>query len=390
MSKNNDIVRRSAEHVFGLFRGAARDGALVYHGFDRARSVASACKEIAKGCKLDDEQTQIAMLAAWFYDAGYAAGPNTDRQQSVEMLRAFLAEQGEPAELADAVEACMTGSQSYTHETLAQEVLHDALLVPMADKSFLRKLGLLRLEKERRGGVHQSDVEWTEACILYLDQHPFRTRYAQIEYNAGRAENVVRLHKLLRKQQAEAAEERAEQDKASKGLGKTVEGIFSEMTKTQLKLLNVSDRRTSTMIHVNAIMISLIVGLLLRKMDEHRDLLVPTLVLLGVNLIVIFISIFSMRIGRSLRPLLGEDTPFHDENLLVMTNHVPLTREEYHSQIDALVQDVPAMRRKMIESIYYSRKLLATRAGMLRLTYDVFIVGLLVSVVVFGVAIIHR
>src|SRR4029077_16064694 len=151
------------------------------------------------------------------------------------------------------VEAGMRAAEDGVLESAAQEVLHDALLVPTAGKDYLRELRLLRLENERRGGARLSDVDWTERCIKFVEEHPFRTRYAQLEYNRGRAENLVRLHALLREQREEAAGERPQADKAEKGVGKTVEDLYNDVTKNQLKILNVADRRTATMVHVNAI-----------------------------------------------------------------------------------------------------------------------------------------
>jgi hypothetical protein len=58
------------------------------------------------------------------------------------------------------------------------------------------------------------------------------------------------------------------------------EGLFGDLTRNQLRILSIADRRTNTMVHVNAIMISLIVGLVLRKIEEHRNLIVPTVVLI--------------------------------------------------------------------------------------------------------------
>jgi len=209
-----DLVRSAADHVFVLFRDAARNGALVYHGYDRSRELAKACREIAKGCDLDERETQIALLAAWLHDAGYTAGAHTNGVESAAIARHFLTGHDDASALADAVEACMRAANDGVPQSPAQEVLHDALLVSTADKDYLRALRLLRLERERRGEPPLSDVEWTESCIRFVEQHPFRTRYAQLEYNRGRAENLVRLHGLLREQREEAASERAEADKA--------------------------------------------------------------------------------------------------------------------------------------------------------------------------------
>lgn len=395
MSKHDkEIVRSAADHVFALFRDSAMDGTLVFHGYDRARGLARTCREVAKGCGLDDEEMRIALLAAWFHDAGYAVAANAEGAESTAIARRFLVSSGEPEEVAAAVEACMRAADDGVLENAAQEVLHDALLARAAGKDYVRELRLLRLENERRGGALLSDVEWTERCLEFLERHPFRTRYAQIEYNRGRAENLVRLQNLLREQREEAAKLRAHAEKAEKGLGKTVEDLYSDITRNQLKLLNVADHRTATMVHVNAIMISLIVALLLRHIEAHPNLLVPTLFLLAVNLVVVLISILSMRQPRSIRGFLhgldDETIAAHDDNLLMTVSSVPMTREEYFDGMERLARDLPALRKAMIDATYFVRRILTWRARMLRLTYDVFLGGLVVAVIAFAVAVLRN
>jgi hypothetical protein len=387
--RDKDIIRNAADHVFALFRDAGRDGALVYHGYDRARELTRACREIAKGCDLDDAEMRIAILAAWFHDAGRTTEPQANGVESAAIARRFLAAEGEQGGLADAIEACMRAADDGVLENTAHEVLHDALLVTTAGKDYLRELPLLRLENERRGGAPLCDVEWTESCIRFLEQHPFRTRYAQLEYNRGRAENLVRLHNLLREHREDADEARAQAEKAERGLGKTIEDLYSDITRNQFKLFNVADRRTATMVHVNAIMISLVGALLLRHLDSHPQYLLPTLLLLAVNLASIVISIFSMRAPRSMKRILGGidgDAAAHDSNMLLIMNPVPVTRDQYHKDMEELARDVPALRNTMIEATYFVRRILHWRAQMLRLTYDVFIGGLCLAVFAFVIA----
>jgi Family of unknown function (DUF5706) len=264
----------------------------------------------------------------------------------------------------------------------------------MAGKDYLGELRLLRRENEQRGGPPLSEVEWTESCISFVEQHPFRTRYAQLEYNRGRTENLVRLHNLVREQREEAAEERAQVEKAEKGLANTVEDLYADITRNQFKLLSVADRRTATMVHVNAIMISLIAALLLRHIDTHPPLLVPTLLLLAVNLLSVLISILSMRAPRSLKRFVGdlddEGAAAHDRNLLLAANPLPMTREEYCEQMEDLARDLPALRKTRLEASYFVRRMLKWRAHMLRLTYDVFLIGLFLAVFAFVIAALHK
>src|SRR5207248_1237539 len=149
----------------------------------------------------------------------------------------------------------------------------------------------------------------------------------------------------------------------------------------------LADRRTSTMIHVNAIMISFVIAPLLRRLDSERYLIVPTLFLLTVNLVAIFVSIYSMRSARS--SLAHEEAQRHEANLLVFTNLEPVSLQEYLDRMNRLALDVPGLQKSMLEHLYFVRKLLVERQRALRITYDVFIYGLALSVLVFVVALLR-
>jgi len=245
---------------------------------------------------------------------------------------------------------------------------------------------LLRLEEEQRTGKVHSDPEWTQDRIDYLQKNNYRTRWAQLEYDGRRAKTLARLHKLLRKQAGEAAEQKVEEAKISKVAGRTVEGLFGDLTRNQLRVLSIADRRTSTMIHVNAIMISLVVGLVLRKIEEHRELILPTVVLLCVNVAVVVMSIVSMRAGRELRRV-RDEIAAHDSNLLVTTTSVRVSLSDYLERMNGLVSDAPALQRTLFEYLFFLRNLIIHRNRTLRLTYDIFIYGLAISLVLFMVAI---
>jgi hypothetical protein len=412
MSKrNSDLVRLAGEHVFKLFRGVGQDPPLVYHGFRRSRELVDACKDVAKGCELAGADIEAVLLAAWFHDTCYATGLEDDRNRSIQLCREFLVHHHAPEELRDRVVACLEGLDDTDHgahdarEDLLHhggdehdgagldyhapcDVLYDGLLVALARKNFVEEAELLRLEVERREGKTFSDVDWTQRCIEFVENHPYRTRFAQLEYNGRRAANLVRLHKLLRRQVEDAEEERAEQAKLSRGLGKTIESVFYYLTRFQVQLVGIADRRTSTMVHVNAIMISIVVALLLRRLDSQRYLLVPTLVLLSVNLATIVVSIYSMRAARA--KLLADESRIHDSNLLVFTNDISVSFPEYEDRMNHLASDVPGMQRSMIEHMYFVRKLLVDRQRALRVTYDVFIYGLALSLLAFAVALVRR
>ena len=134
---DTDLVRLAAEHVFELFKGANPDIPLVYHGFNRTRELVVSCKDIAKGCKLEDDELRTLLLAAWFHDAGYAVGLDGDERKGIELCREFLARQQASATLRDRVIACLdgvngNGAAASRIATVGDDVLHDAVLMSLA------------------------------------------------------------------------------------------------------------------------------------------------------------------------------------------------------------------------------------------------------------------
>jgi len=119
---------------------------------------------------------------------------------------------------------------------------------------------------------------------------------------------------------------------------------------------------------------------------EHRNLIVPTIVLLCVNLAVVIMSILSMRAARERRQY-RDDAAAHDGNLLLVFSDMKISLPDYLERMNRLVADEPVLQRAMFESLYFGRNLIIHRRRALQLTYDIFIYGLAISLVLFMFAI---
>jgi len=79
----------------------------------------------------------VLMLSAWFHDSGYVANGGS-LEKSIEIARDFLARQKQPGSLADAVADCLKDTaDGEAREGRVRDVLHDALLAPLASKSYI-------------------------------------------------------------------------------------------------------------------------------------------------------------------------------------------------------------------------------------------------------------
>ncbi len=389
MSKrDSDLVQQASEHVFQLFRKAGSDNHLVFHGFKRSRDVVRAVRKIGKAMDLPEADFEGVLLAAWFYHSGHALAHDPEGKRSLEIAREFLAGHGAKEGQIAGVLACLTAVRLKAHGTTPDDVLRDGLLLWLARQSHLEDAELLRLEIERRENKVFSDVEWTQQCIDFFHQNSFRTRYAQIEYDADRAANLVRLHRRLRKNRDEVEEQRQEETKSSRGMGKVIQDIYSIQIRALIRLFAIADRRTSTMIRVNALMIGIIVALLGKRIAEEHTFLWPTIALLAMNLVVILQSVYSM--SGTLARVPAEEAELRDRNLLAFANEVPLTVQQFVGRMRELADDPAALQQSVMENLFYARMFLIRRRRALVVTYGLFISGLVLSASLFVLTLIRQ
>lgn len=390
-------LRGAREHAFSLFQRAANQHTLGYHDFARTREVVAACKEIAKGSALGCEARDVASLCAWFWDTCYTSGSD-DHATSLALCLDFLAQQQADHASGGQIAACFGGARSSARpapapgaaveEASAADVLHDARLAVLAERDYVERIELLRFELQRRSGKMFTDVEWTQHCIAFLGANPYRTRFAQRAFGSGRAANMARLQTLLRKQLREERERADDQSDVAKKGARGAESLYYHFTRIQLGLTSIADHRTSTMIHVNAIMMSLVLALLARRIEAEPDLLAPTVFLLLVNLAVVFISINSMRAAKE--RLSEAEARLRDANVISVSNDTRLSLAEFTGQMEQLIADPRQFQRKVLEHLYFARVISHQRSKALRLTYRVFLYGITIAVIGFVVVMARR
>ena len=125
--------------------------------------------------------------------------------------------------------------------------------------------------------------------------------------------------------------------------------------------------------------------------ETHRELIAPTLLLLAVNVSTILVSIYSMRVGRKgMQRVWGADAPVYERNLLSLFNQTPLSLDDFIVGMNRLAADPAALKQALLEELYFQRQLMLMRRKMLVISYDVFIIGLAIALLAFGVALFRR
>lgn len=190
-------------------------------------------------------------------------------------------------------------------------------------------------------------------------------------------------------------ESRAETIPSLTDMGKDKAGLMSKGIQTMLRLTSqnhlhlsdMADHKANILISVNAIIISVILSVLLRKLEEVPYLTIPTVIILLVAVTTIVIAIIATRPKISGGTFTSQDIIDKKTNLMFFGNFHKASFEEYNSAMRKMMQDTDYLYGSLIMDIYSLASVLGRKYRLIRLAYNIFMIGIVVSVVAFGVAV---
>ncbi len=399
MASDNEILSSASQFVEDLFKDKLPSW-VVYHNFNHTAEIVEAVKEIGEGSKLSKTEMEITLLAAWFHDTGYIGGADGHEARSAEIASAFLRERGYPADRIERVAGCIKATMvPQTPKNLLEEVLCDADMVHLGKKKFFEKGDLMRLEFERRMDKSFTDLEWLNSNIEFLARHKYHTKYAREAFSKRSEKNMIRLQERVRDAsgadsemlaRAEAKKEKqALKDEQQKRPERGIETMFRVVPKNHLDLSSLADQKANIMISTNAIIISVVFGLLISKLDSHSYLMVPTLILVTVCLVAMVFAILATRPTITTGTFSKEDIREKKVNLLFFGNFYNTSLEDFEWGMKEMMNDRDYLYGSMIKDLYFLGRVLGRKYRYLRICYNIFMYGLIVAVIAFSIALLN-
>jgi HD superfamily phosphodiesterase len=386
----NKLYKKIEEYVIGLFE-QMHDPVLIFHNLEHTQSVVKRTKEIAGHYKVTEEEMLILFAAAWFHDTGHLfTEPSKHEAISCEIMRKFMSGKLDNEKIIDQVEECIMSTKLPRNpKNLLQQIICDADTYHLGTKDF--KDTNKRAFKEQSLKSGENDPErFNEETINMLETHQFYTNYAQTLLNERKIKNMKKLKKKIVAQEPESQFEPgnlANLEKDKSGLmSKGIQTMLRLTSENHLKLSDMADHKANILISVNAIIISVILGVLLRKLDEEPYLTIPTIVFLLVAVTTIVISILATRPKISGGTFTPEDIKQKKTNLLFFGNFHKATYEQYNAAMREMMLDTDYLYGSLIKDIYYLAIVLGRKYRLIRLAYNIFMIGIIVSVLTFAFA----
>jgi hypothetical protein len=134
------------------------------------------------------------------------------------------------------------------------------------------------------------------------------------------------------------------------------------------------------MISINGIIISIILASISPKIDSNPWLLIPTTILLVTCMCSIVYAILAARPRVSNEEVTLDDVRSNRSNILFFGNFFNMKKEDYVTGMEELMADSERLYDTMARDLYGLGSVLSEKFKLLRMAYNIFMIGLILSV----------
>ena len=389
----NNLVEKADKFVSKLFKEKLPN-TFIYHNYKHTKRVVKSTKELIENSEINVKDQEALLLAAWLHDTGYTVTFEGHEAESIKIAKKFLEKNNAAPELIESVVNCIGATKFDSHpSTDLEKIIRDADTSHFAKDYFDETSELLRQELELHNIKNFNATEWiSENIRMFTEKHKFYTEYAVSNWKAKKEENLL---KLIEKQSKDEKKLKKEEHKArlkaqfkNDNPERSIQTLFRTSLRNHIKLSDIADTKANILLSVNAIIISLALANLIPKLDSatNKHLLVPSLILVLFSVASIILSIMSTRPNVTTGEFTKEQVENRKVNLLFFGNFHKMPFEQFKWGMEEVIKDKDNVYEMLMLDLHLLGKVLHRKYLLLRLTYTVFMVGIIVSVVSFVLA----
>jgi len=391
MKINTAIVEASASHVTKQF-SEQLDKNFLYHNLSHTIFVVNSVEKICDALAIAKHPKKILLVAAWFHDLGYTQQVDNHEKAGADQAAAFLQLAGIDEEDINLVKTYILATR-YPQQpaTLMEEIICDADMMHIGEKSFWQTATLLRKEWELTKEVTCSDADWLQSNIDFLNAHRFHTGYCKDRLSSKKE----KLTRKLQRQLSRIVENTGNNDNRSvavnnalinRKLERGVETLFRSASGNHMRLSGMADNKAHILLSINSVIISIILSVLAKKLTAATYLIVPTILLLSTAAVSIVFAVLTTKPKVSKGVFTIDQINKREVNLLFFGNFHQMDLDTYEWGIREMMYDKDYLYKSMTKDIYFLGKVLARKYRFLNIGYRVFMYGLLASVLAFGIS----
>ncbi|MBE9048496.1 adenylate/guanylate cyclase domain-containing protein, partial [Pleurocapsales cyanobacterium LEGE 10410] len=178
-------------------------------------------------------------------------------------------------------------------------------------------------------------------------------------------------------------EEESAPGSSEQGLGSLKRGVsdmFRTSYRNHIELSAIADNKSNIMISINGIIISIMIATVPAQIASDSSLMLPTGLLLVSCMMSLIYSVLAARPRVSNEKVTLEDVRSNQSNILFFGNFYTMDRDDYVTGLEELMSDSDRLYNTMTRDLYSLGVVLSKKFKLLRVAYNIFMVGLVASV----------
>ena len=367
----------------------------VYHSISHTQRVVGKTKELIEGLQVEEKSANNLILAAWFHDTGYIKSIENHEEESVKIATSFLKNNEVPDEIIDEISSLIMATKMGVKPlTELEKIIRDADCAHLGSKNFSDYTSLLRKEWELTKDYKLTDEKWFEENIKFLSNHRYHTDFATKNWSKTASKNLAQLLKSQKKLSQENTKLKQKKEELAFKKNKVelpergIETMFRVALRNHITLSDIADTKANILLSVNAIIISMTLSSLIPKLDNPSNhyLIIPSLIFVAFTVTSIVLSVLATRPNVTEGKFSKEDVANKKVNLLFFGNFHQMKLPEFEWAMEEMMQDRDYLYGSLTKDLYFLGLVLNRKYKLLRTTYTVFMIGVIVSVIAFTVA----
>ncbi len=372
-------------HIKNFYRDVMPN-AYKFHNFTYLGSVIKQVEKMADALKIASPEIEILTAANWFRYAGMAHQYEDYELKSADLAAAYLNNQNWEKSHIDQVKKIILNSTGANKPTnTLEEITQDAGSAYLGKSKFFDNVSFLKIELENIQDNSIGNKEWNNIIYDKLSNSHFYTTYANKKYQKRIAAHLSTQRKNLKKAKRDDIRKRT-----GKEFGRGIDTLYRSTYRNHINLSSIADGKANMMISINTIILSAIVTLLGTSITltgkvsfDHFRFFLPILILLVAVLGSAIFAILSANPQVTSSDIEKKDLVKRTKSVLFFGNFIHMEQQEFVENIGFLKKNEKLLYDNMAVDIYELGHVLSTKYKMIKISYNIFMAGLILCVAAF-------
>lgn len=381
-----ELIKKTTDFISQLFqKELPRE--FIYHNQVHTLRVFKSTKEIIENTNFTNQEVLVLKLSALLHDTGYTRSRENHEETSALIAIDFLSKEGVKQTVIDKVAQTIRATKLGVKPTNELEkAICDADASHFAKSYFIEASEYLRQELKLLKIVDHSLSSWRACNIeMFTTQHRYYTDYAIKNWKPKKDNHLLAMLNEHKKYKKAKKKEKLKAKLKDESPEKGVQSMFRITLRNHIKLSDIADTKANILLSVNAIIISVTLSNLIPKLDKNQFLIVPTLIFMIFSIASMILSVLATRPNVTSGKFTKQDVQDKKVNLLFFGNFHKMSLDQFEWAINEMMKDKDYIYSALTKDLYFLGLVLDKKYRILRITYTVFIVGIVLSAIAFAV-----